>query len=154
MNLVMIINMLVDSHCHLDLIKSTNPEFIIKTARDNGVGYILNVGLELDHIPVLLDIANRFENVSTSIGIHPNNTDKIIVDVATLTTAADDPNVVAIGETGLDYFRLSGDATQQQQQFRVHIKASKEINKPLIIHSREAAEDTIRILREEQANEG
>ncbi len=146
--------MLVDSHCHLDLIKDTDPELIIKAAQANGVGHFLNVGLDLDHIPILLDIANRFENVSTSVGIHPNNTDKVTANVATLTTAADNLNVVAIGETGLDYFRLSGDATQQQQQFRVHIRASKEINKPLIIHSREAAEDTIRILREEQASEG
>ena len=153
MNLV-VSNMLVDSHCHLDLIKGTSPEAIINVAQTNGVGHFLNVGLDLDHIPVLLDIANRIENVSTSIGIHPNNTDKTTTNVEILVTTADDPNVVAIGETGLDYFRLSGDANQQQQQFRTHIRASKEINKPLIIHSREAAEDTIRILREEEATEG
>ncbi|MDM8566881.1 TatD family hydrolase [Candidatus Halobeggiatoa sp. HSG11] len=146
--------MLVDSHCHLDLIKNTNPETIVAAAQANGVGHFLNVGLDLDHLPNLLAIAKRIDSVSTSVGIHPNNTDKITVDIETLVKKADNKNVVAIGETGLDYFRLSGAATQQQQQFRTHIRAAKEIDKPLIIHCREAAADTIRILKEEQATEG
>ncbi len=146
--------MLVDSHCHLDLIENTNPEIIIAAAQANGVGHFLNVGLDLEHFPILLETANRIENISISVGIHPNNTDKITVDIETLTEKADNFNVIAIGETGLDYFRLQGDATQQQQQFRTHIRAAKEIGKPLIIHCREAVEDTLRILREEQATEG
>ncbi|MDM8568895.1 TatD family hydrolase [Thiotrichales bacterium HSG1] len=146
--------MLVDSHCHLDLIENIDPETIIATAKANGVGHFLNVGLDLEHLPNLLEIAKRMDSVSASVGIHPNNTDKIAVDTKTLITKSDNPNVIAIGETGLDYFRLSGSATQQQQQFRIHIRAAKETDKPLIIHSREAAEDTIRILQEENATEG
>ncbi|MBE9561604.1 MAG: TatD family hydrolase, partial [Proteobacteria bacterium] len=116
--------MLVDSHCHLDLIENSDPETIIATAQANGVGHFLNVGLDLEHLPNLLETAKRIDSVSASVGIHPNNTDKVTVDVETLIEKADNPNVVAIGETGLDYFRLSGSATKQQQQFRVHIKAA------------------------------
>jgi TatD DNase family protein len=143
--------MLVDSHCHLDLIKNTTPETLVADAQAQGVSYFLTVAIDLDHVPTLLDIAQRMDNVFASVGIHPNTNPDFTVDVATLINLADDANVIAIGETGLDYFRSEGDLSWQQQRFRTHIQAAKEIDKPLIIHTREAAEDTLRILREENA---
>ncbi len=143
--------MLVDSHCHLDLIKDSNPETLVADAQAQGVSYFLTVAINLDHVPTLLDIARRMDNVFTSVGIHPTTNPESIVDVAKLVSLADDANVIAIGETGLDYFRSEGDLSWQRQRFRTHIQAAKEIDKPLIIHTREAAEDTLRILAEENA---
>jgi len=143
--------MLVDSHCHLDLIKNSNPDTLVSNAQAQGVTHFLSVSIDLDHFPRLLGIAQRINNVFASVGIHPNSSPDLIVEVSTLTNLADDPNVIAIGETGLDYFRSIGDLTWQQQRFRTHIQAAKEIGKPLIIHSRNAISDTLRILREEKA---
>ena len=146
--------MLVDSHCHLDLIKNSQPEATIEAAKAQGVEHFLSVAIDLDHLPTLLGIARRLNNVFASVGIHPNTPHNEEVDVKILTTLADEPCVIAIGETGLDYFRSKGDLTWQQQRFRTHIRASKEIDKPLIVHSREAAQDTLRILREERVTAG
>jgi len=144
--------MLIDSHCHLDLIKNTTPDILVNAAHAQGVSHFLCVAIDLAHFPTLLGIAQRIENVFASVGVHPNTSEQVIVDVETLTTLADDPHIIAIGETGLDYFRSEGDLTWQQQRFRIHIQAAKETGKPLIIHSRDAAEDTLRILREENAS--
>ncbi|RKZ36031.1 MAG: TatD family deoxyribonuclease, partial [Gammaproteobacteria bacterium] len=141
----------VDSHCHLDLIKNSDPDTLVSNAQAQGVTHFLSVSIDLDHFPRLLGIAQRINNVFASVGIHPNSSPDLIVEVSTLTNLADDPNVIAIGETGLDYFRSIGDLTWQQQRFRTHIQAAKEIGKPLIIHSRNAISDTLRILREEKA---
>ena len=108
-----------------------------------------NVSIDLEHFPTLLGTAQRMDNVFASVGVHPNTPDNIVVDVETLTTLADDPNIIAIGETGLDYFR--NDGAWQEQRFRTHIQAAKETSKPLIIHSREAPKKTLQILREENA---
>ncbi len=143
--------MLVDSHCHLDLIQGTNPDTLVAAAHAQGVSHFLSVSVELDHFPTLLGIAQRIENVFASVGIHPNTSSEVAIDVQTLCALADDPQIIAIGETGLDYFRSQGDLTWQQQRFRTHIQAAKETGKPLIIHSRDAAQDTLRILREENA---
>jgi TatD DNase family protein len=115
------------------------------------VSYFLTVAINLDHVPTLLDITQRMDNVYTSVGIHPTTDPDLTVDVDTLINLADDAKVIAIGETGLDYFRSEGDLSWQRQRFRRHIQAAKEIDKPLIIHTREAAEDTLRILSEENA---
>jgi len=146
--------MLVDSHCHLDLIKNTVPETLVAAAQAQGVSHCLTVAVNLDHFPTLLGIARRIDNVFASVGIHPNTLGNVGVDVKTLTALADDPCVIAIGETGLDYFRSQGDFLLQQQRFRTHIQAAGKIGKPLIVHSREAALDTLRILREEHATVG
>jgi TatD DNase family protein len=143
--------MLVDSHCHLDLIKKSDPDTLVADAQAQGVNYFLSVSIDLDHFPTLLGIAQRMDNVFASVGIHPNTSQELAVDVQTLTALADDPHIVAIGETGLDYFRSQGDLTWQQERFRTHIQAAKETGKPLIIHSREAPKETLRILREENA---
>jgi len=146
--------MLVDSHCHLDLIENTDPDSLVSTAKAQGVSHFLSVSIDLDHFPTLLGIAQRMDNVFASVGIHPNTQPDMVVDVHKLTALADDPNIIAIGETGLDYFRSQGDLTWQHQRFRTHIQAAKETGKPLIIHSRDAISDTLRILREENATEG
>jgi TatD DNase family protein len=146
--------MLVDSHCHLDLIKNSDPDTLVSTAKAQGVSHFLSVSIDLDHFPILLGIAQRMDNVFASVGIHPNTQPDLTVDVHKLTVLADDPNIIAIGETGLDYFRSQGDLTWQHQRFRTHIQAAKETGKPLIIHSRDAISDTLRILREENATGG
>jgi len=146
--------MLIDSHCHLDLIKNSDPETLVSTAQAQGVSHCLNVSIDINQFQTVLGIAQRIDNVFASVGIHPNTSREMIVDVSTLTKLADDPNIIAIGETGLDYFRSEGDLTWQHQRFRTHIQAAKESNRPLIIHCRDAIEDTLRILREEKANSG
>jgi TatD DNase family protein len=145
--------MLVDSHCHLDLIKNSDSDTLIAAAHDKGVSHFLSVSVDLDHFPTLLGIAKRIDNVFASVGIHPNTPETVVVDVETLTSLADDSKIIAIGETGLDYFRTKGNLAWQQERFRTHIRAAKEIKKPLIIHCRDAAEDTLRILREENASD-
>ena len=143
--------MLVDSHCHLDLIPHSDPHNLVTTAQQHGVGHLLSVGIDLNSFPQLLAITQNLNNVSISVGVHPNTIQETEPDVTTLCHLADNPRVVAIGETGLDYFRSQGDLTWQQQRFRTHIQAAKEIGKPLIIHNREATADTLRLLREENA---
>jgi TatD DNase family protein len=145
--------MLVDSHCHLNLNKSSNPANLVATAQAQGVNYFLNVAVDLHHFSELLATAKHLDHVFTSVGIHPNTPiDETEPTAQVLCDLANNPNIIAIGETGLDYYRSQGDLTWQQQRFRTHIRAAKEIHKPLIIHSREAARDTLRILQEEQAN--
>jgi TatD DNase family protein len=143
--------MLVDSHCHLDLIPQSDPHNLVTTAHHHGVSHLLSVGVDLTSFPQLLAIAQNLNNVSISVGVHPNTILETEPEVTTLCHLAANPKVVAIGETGLDYFRSQGDLTWQQQRFRTHIQAAKAIGKPLIIHNREATADTLRILREENA---
>lgn len=143
--------MLVDSHCHLDLITESTPETLVAAAHAQGVAHFLCVSVDLDNIPTVINIAQRLAPVFASVGVHPNTPAEVAIDVLTLTALADDPHVIAIGETGLDYFRSEGDLTWQQQRFRTHIRAAKQIGKPLIVHCREAAQDTLRLLQEEGA---
>jgi TatD DNase family protein len=145
--------MLVDSHCHLDLAKDAHPVTLVAEAVAHGVSHCLWVSVDLKRFPKMLETAKTFDNVFVSMGIHPNTQLQQEPEVTTLVALADDPKVVAIGETGLDYFRSHGDMVWQQQRFRRHIQAAKEIGKPLIIHMREAASDTLHILREEKATQ-
>lgn len=145
---------LVDSHCHLDLIlaeaKGTTLEEIINRAKSAGVKYILNVCVNLQNFQNVLKIAEAYPFISASVGLHPNEKDQLI-NVHSLIELAEHKKIVAIGETGLDYYRSQGDLTWQQERFRTHIIAAKKIQKPLIIHTRNAKEDTIRIMQEEKA---
>lgn len=149
--------MLVDSHCHLDRLDlepfGGELSNALKLAEENGVGRFLCVAIDRGNIPDVLAIAERFDNVYASVGVHPNEEDEVEVSTEELIALASHPKVIAIGETGLDYFRSEGDLAWQQQRFRNHIAAAKVCNKPLIIHSREAREDTIRMMREEGARE-
>lgn len=147
--------MLVDSHCHLDRLdlKPFNGDLAkaIEFARENDVERFLCVAIDRGNIPDVIAIAERFENVYASVGVHPNEVDPKEVTAEELIALADHPKVIAIGETGLDYFRSQGDLDWQHRRFRNHITAAKETGKPLIIHSREAREDTIRLMLEEEA---
>lgn len=144
--------MLIDSHCHIPIIEGEGgSRAIIDAALAGGIGHMLCVCIDLDSYPDILQLADAYPCISASVGIHPNSqvdeepTPEQLVDLAR------NPSVVAIGETGLDYFRSSGDLEWQRQRFRTHIRAAIQAGKPLIIHSRDAGEDTIRLMHEENA---
>ncbi|EIJ41268.1 hydrolase, TatD family [Beggiatoa alba B18LD] len=145
--------MLVDSHCHLDLIEKMQPQTLIDNAQQAGVSHFLCVAVDLHNIPNVVQLAEKYANVYASVGIHPNSERDNEPDVEQLIKLADHPKVIAIGETGLDYYRSEGDLSWQKQRFRTHIAAAKVTGKPLIIHCREARADTLQILREEKAHE-
>lgn len=146
--------LLVDSHCHLDF-----PDFqgredeLLAAMKVNKVGWALIAGVTLERFPGVLALVERFPNLYAAVGVHPDTQDGQEADEDTLIRLADHPRVVAIGETGLDYYRLEGDLEWQRNRFRTHIRAARTACKPLIIHTREAAADTLRILEEEGADE-
>lgn len=147
--------MLVDSHCHLDRLDlgpfGGSIEGVIEAAQAQDIGHFLCVSINLEDYPAMLEIAESHMQVSASVGLHPNERGGHDPDVDELVHYAQHPKVIAIGETGLDYFRSDGDLEWQRDRFRRHIAAAKESGKPLIIHSRDASEDTLRILAEESA---
>ena len=149
--------MLVDSHCHLDMLDlepfDGSIETMLDAARAQGVGHFLCVSVNMEDYPTMLAMTEPHQQVTVSVGVHPNERDGLDPDVETLVEKARNPRVVAIGETGLDYFRSEGDLQWQRERFRRHIAAARQIGKPLIIHSRDAKEDTLKILAEEQAGE-
>lgn len=149
--------MLVDSHCHLDRLDlepfGGRIEGVLDAARQQDVGHFLCVSINLEDYPAMLDIVEAHEQVSASVGLHPNEQDGHDPDIDELLEHAQHPKVIAIGETGLDYFRSEGDLEWQRDRFRRHIAAARRCGKPLIIHSRDAREDTLRILAEESASE-
>ncbi len=145
---------LVDSHCHLDF-----PEFegtidaVREEMREHGVTHALCISVNLADLPKVLRLAETYDNLFASVGVHPDQEDRIAVDPERLIELARHPRVVAIGETGLDYYRLTGDLEWQRERFRAHIRAARRCSKPLVIHTRSAAEDTLRLMREEGAGE-
>ena len=149
--------MLVDSHCHLDTLDlepfGGRIEGVLDAAQDQGVGHFLCVSINLEDYPGMLALAEPHEQVSVSVGLHPNEQGGHDPDTDELVELARHPRVVAIGETGLDYFRSEGDLDWQRDRFRRHIAAAKISGKPLIIHSRDAKEDTLEILEAEGASE-
>jgi len=116
---------------------------------ENHVSNALCVSVNLEKFPEVLSLAERYENIYASVGVHPDTQSGEDPTVERLVSLSAHPKVVAIGETGLDYFRTEGDTTWQRDRFRAHIQAAREVNKPLIIHTREAGDDTLGILREE-----
>jgi TatD DNase family protein len=145
---------LVDSHCHInfDPLGSQLPQ-ILHNARDQGVEYLLCVSVNLEDFPQVLALAEGHRHIFASVGVHPDHQDCREPSVDELVDLARNPRIVAIGETGLDYYRLTGDMTWQQERFRRHIRAARASGKPLIIHTRSASQDTLRIMREEQAQD-
>lgn len=147
---------LVDSHCHLNLLDlsayDNDLDKIITHAQQQEVYYFLNVCVSIAEFPVLLQTAEKYPCVATSVGLHPNEQEET-VSVDDLLRLARHEKVIAIGETGLDYYRSNGDLTWQRERFRQHIQAAKALNKPLIVHTRAAKEDTIQIMQEEKAHE-
>lgn len=148
---------LVDSHCHLDRLDLTpyagDLSKALLAAKQQGIGHILSVSVDLQDFPTLLEIANTYPTISLSVGLHPN--DPAIPHEPTvdeLVNLAKNEKVVAIGETGLDYYRSEGDISWQQDRFRQHIRAAQAVQKSLIVHTRMAKEDTLRLLKEENAS--
>ncbi len=146
--------MLIDSHCHLDFpdLAVMQDEILANMAQQQ-VAYALCVAVNLEDFPRVLALAENHDHLFASVGVHPDYQEIEEPTVERLVDLARHPKVVAIGETGLDYFRLSGDLEWQRQRFRNHIQAAKLSGKPLIIHTREAAEDTLRIMEEEDASQ-
>jgi TatD DNase family protein len=142
--------MLVDSHCHLDF-----PEFapqldaVVQRARDAGIGTCVTIGTTLAKFPNVLAVAERFDNIWCSVGVHPHEGDSEPTDAAALIERARHPKVVGIGETGLDFYYNHSAREPQIANFREHIAASRELKLPVIVHTRNAEPETIEILREE-----
>lgn len=145
--------MFIDSHCHIDFpeLSVRLPEILAKMA-ENQVSHALCVSVDLPDFPRVLQLAQAYSHIYASVGVHPDYEDTPEPTVEELVRLSDHPKIVAIGETGLDYYRLEGDLEWQRERFRTHIRASRQTGKPLIIHTRSAAEDTIRIMREEGAS--
>lgn len=149
--------MLVDSHCHLDMLDLAPFEGgidgVLGAAKALDIGHFLCVSINLEDYPAMLNIAEAHEQISASVGLHPNERDGHDPSVEELVELANHPKVIAIGETGLDYFRSEGDLDWQRDRFRRHIAAARQAGKPIIVHSRDAREDTLQIMEQESAGE-
>ena len=148
---------LIDSHCHLDRLDldalGGDIDHVIQQAGELDVKQMLCVAINLELWPEMMQLVESQDNVYASVGVHPNEDEGEDPSVERLIELAAHPKVIAIGETGLDYFRSEGDLDWQRERFRRHIRAAKHTNKPLIIHSREAQPDTLNIMVEEGAAE-
>jgi len=144
----------VDSHCHLDFPElATELPAVLDAMAAAGVAHALCIGVNLPDWPRVHALATAHANLHASVGVHPDYEDTPEPSVADLVALAARPKVVAIGETGLDYYRLQGDLEWQRRRFRVHVAAAREAGKPLVVHCRAAADDTIAILRAEGARD-
>jgi len=145
--------LLVDSHCHLDFPElAGNLDDVFALMAENGVGRALCVAVTLEDFPQVRALAESRPDLYATVGVHPDY-EGHAVDVQELVRLAAHPKVIGIGETGLDYYRLKGDLSWQRERFRTHIRAARECGKPLVIHTRAAAEDTLAIMREERAGD-
>ena len=146
--------MFVDSHCHLNLPElAADLPAVLGAMAANRVTHALCISVTLPELPAVLQLAADHPNLYATVGVHPDTEDGAEPSVAELVALAARPKVVAIGETGLDYYRLTGDLTWQRERFRNHIHAARETGKPLVIHTRSAADDTLAIMREERAGD-
>ena len=145
--------MFIDSHCHLDFpeFASRMPDVLGRMA-EHGVTHALSISVDLAVFPKVLAVAESAPHLFASVGVHPDYETIEEPTVDELVALAAHPKVVAIGETGLDYYRLTGDLAWQRERFRVHIRAARETGKPLVIHTRAASEDTLAVMREEGAS--
>lgn len=143
---------LVDSHCHLDRLDLTSYDndfnAMMTATRAAGVSHMLCIGVDLETFPNVRMLAEQYENIHCTVGVHPLYKDSREPTVEALVALAAHPSVVAIGETGLDYFYAKGDTCWQRQRFHAHIAAAAQTGLPLVIHTRDARDDTIRMLRE------
>lgn len=147
--------MYIDSHCHINFadLAGRLPEVFTKMA-ENKVTHALCVSVSLPDFPQVIALAEQHPHIYASVGVHPDYEDTPEPTVEQLVEIAKNPRIIAIGETGLDYYRSEpgADMEWQRNRFRVHIRASRQTGKPLIIHTRAASEDTIRIMKEEGAS--
>jgi len=144
---------LVDSHCHLDCIDlsefDNDFDKLIQRTQNAGVEHMLCVSINLKKYPGMLESVRAYPNISVSAGMHPMAEESDEFSIESLTEHAADKKVVAIGETGLDYYYHRGDPQWQQDRFRAHMRVANAVNKPVIIHTRDAGADTLEILRQE-----
>lgn len=149
--------MFIDSHCHLDRIdlKPYNNDFatFVQDARAKQIEHMLCIAIDLESYPDMLALIAPYPEISLSVGVHPNVTESREPSVDELLQLATHEKVIAIGETGLDYFRSEGDLAWQHQRFKNHIQVAKTLNKPLIIHTREAGHDSLDVLKAEGAEQ-
>ncbi|KMT64778.1 TatD family hydrolase [Catenovulum maritimum] len=147
--------MLVDSHCHLDKLKleelGGSLDSVLDSARARGIKQFLCVSVTLDDFPNMAKTVESHADVAISCGVHPLH-NECQFEQAQLLKLADDPKVVAIGETGLDYFYSADTIEWQQNSFRQHCQVANQLDKPLIIHTRDARQDTLDILKQEGAD--
>lgn len=147
----------IDSHCHLHLIDygqlKSDMATVVEAAHARGVAHMLCVATDFSEHQQLCNISERFNSVSISVGLHPNESMTVVPNLDVLSTLANHPKVIAIGETGLDYYRDPTPQHQiaQKEWFIAHIEVAKKLNKPLIVHTRMAKTDTIAILKAENA---
>ena len=146
--------MYIDSHCHLDFPDLVGRlDEILNRMQQNSVDRALCVSVNLQDFPQVLALAEKYPHLYASVGIHPDYPDVPETTVEELVRLSLHPKIVAIGETGLDYYRLTGDLDWQRERFRIHIRAAVKTQKPLIIHTRSSSEDTIRLMQEEGASQ-
>jgi TatD DNase family protein len=146
--------MFIDSHCHLNFPElAANLDQLLVNMQQHQVTHALCVSVELATFPEILQLAEQHPQLFASVGVHPDYEATLEPTLAELVRLANHPKVIAIGETGLDYFRLTGDLSWQRERFRTHIRAAREIAKPLIVHTRAAAADTLALMKAESAHE-
>jgi TatD DNase family protein len=145
--------MLVDSHCHLDyLAKDEDLDEVVGRARRAGVGTLLTICTKLSEFETVRAIAGRFDGVYCSVGVHPHEAaEEGVEEPSRLIELAAEPEVVGLGETGLDFYYEHSPRAAQETSFRAHIEAARTTGLPVIVHTRDADEDTVRILQEEHA---
>jgi TatD DNase family protein len=144
----------VDSHCHINFDDfSDETDALIDRMAAADVTHAMCISVTLPEWPSVVALSNKYDNIYATAGVHPDYENIEEPTVAGLLERAAHPKVQAIGETGLDYYRLTGDLSWQRERFRTHIRAARECDKPLVIHTRNASSDTIAIMREERANE-
>ncbi|HHX35468.1 MAG TPA: TatD family hydrolase [Gammaproteobacteria bacterium] len=145
--------MLIDSHCHLDRLDLTAYNGCLDTAlqaaRERGVGHFLCIGISVENAPIVRAFTERYDDVDCSVGVHPLDLSRgSEPTMQWLLDELNHPGVVAVGETGLDYHYQSETAQMQQDSFRLHLDAARECGKPVIVHTREAKQDTLKLMRE------
>lgn len=146
--------MYTDTHCHLELIEGEPVDDVVARAREAGVITLVTVGVDLASSAECVRTAAAYDGVYAAVGIHPHNaieaTDHVL---SRLAAVAEHPRVVAIGETGLDYFRDHSPRVRQAESFREHIRMAKELDKALVVHDRDAHDDVVAVLDDERAPE-
>lgn len=149
--------MFIDSHCHLDRIdlapyQNDFGRFMEEAEKDQ-IDHMLCIAIDLEAYPAMVELVQQYDSISLSVGVHPNVNEGQEPSVDELVKLGQYDKVIAIGETGLDYFRSEGDLDWQHQRFKNHIQAAKVLKKPLIIHTREAGQDSLEVLEREGADE-
>lgn len=147
--------MFVDSHCHLNMLAQEEGGInaVLSQAKENNVDHVVCIAIDKASCDEVIEIVEHYPDVSCSIGIHPNVDRQENFTVNELVQLAQHDKVIAIGETGLDYFRSEGDLEWQRDRFRIHIEAAKQLKKPLVVHTREARNDTMDILEHENSEQ-